>query len=306
MLFSLSVLITNCAPTPANSPVSTATPTVTESTSSSAPVNSGSSSNPVTSASPSVSPSSVSTTPTPTSSQSSGGTINPVSSNSLNLQSDFLKVSYVDYYSTDLKWTSVNGAKSYKIYQDGKLIADNIKDLGYSVRNLTPNTDYTFEIIAVSDTGESNKALLKVRTFIPSSSSSGSNNSSNNSGQPYVNPNYSPVITSVTASNETLSGLGYTTLLTAVASDDNNNLSYSWSTLGGSFGTFTNTTGVAATIGNPIRWTAPTTVLSTNGATGGFDTYTIQLSVTDGVNTAVVRTISIKVDNRTSNVNLST
>lgn len=300
LLISLVFVTTNCSPTPNNSPVSTATPTVTESASS-APVDSGSNNNPVTSATPSVSPSSVSNpNPSPTSSQSSGGQTNTGTSNSINLQSDFLKVSYVDYYSTDLKWSTVSGAKSYKIYQNGKLIADNITGLDYSVKNLTPNTDYTFEITAVNDAGESNKAVLKVRTFIPGSTSSSGGGSSSGSGQSYVAPNYSPVITSITASDNPLSGLGYTTLLTAVASDDNNNLRYTWSTVGGNFGTFTNTSGGTATNTNPIRWTAPST------SNGGTDIYTIQLSVTDGVNTAVVKTINIEVKNGTADVNLST
>lgn len=168
MLFTLSIL-TNCV---SNNLVTTATPSVTES----------SSSTPVITASPDSNGSSSFPVSTPTATQSSGEQTNAGNSNSLTLQSDFLKTSYVDYYSTDLKWTSVNGAKSYKIYQDGKLIADNITSLGYSAKNLTPNTDYTFEISAVNETGESNKAVLKVRTFIPGNSSSSNNSGSSNQG----------------------------------------------------------------------------------------------------------------------------
>lgn len=178
MIFTLSML-TSCVSNNVNNPVTTATPSVIESSN---PI-------PTTSTSPDVlSPEPGSTPmPTPTATQSSGGQTNTSNQNSLTLQSDFLKVSFVDYYSTDLKWSTVNGAKSYKVYQDGKLIADNITDLGYSVKNLTPNTDYTFEISAVNDAGESNKAMLKVRTFIPGNSS-GSNNSGNNNQGTVVVP----------------------------------------------------------------------------------------------------------------------
>ena len=185
MLFSL-VILANCVTPSSNPVISTSSPIPTTSSDPSIT----SSPTPMTSASPEISlPSSSSNPmPTPTASQSSGGQTNIGSSNSLTLQSDFLKVSFVDYFSADLKWSSVTGAKSYRIYQDGKVIADNITGLAYSVKNLTPNTDYTFEISAVNETGESNKSMLKVRTFIPGNSSSGSNNSGSNNQGTVITP----------------------------------------------------------------------------------------------------------------------
>lgn len=45
----------------------------------------------------------------------------------------------------------------------------------YNVTNLTPNTNYTFDIVASNDTGVSNKSTVNVRTFIPSTSNSNNN-----------------------------------------------------------------------------------------------------------------------------------
>lgn len=165
-------------------------PTTTSTIESSIPSSANPSVNPDTTQSPGTQPSSsvnpsANISPTPSATGSSGN-INTA----LSIPSDFLKLSYNDYYSAELKWTQITGAKSYKIYQDGKIIADNLTDNIYSVKNLTPNTDYTFDIVAVNGIGESNKSSLRLRTFIPSNSSSSNNNnyvySPENTNNPYI------------------------------------------------------------------------------------------------------------------------
>lgn len=69
-----------------------------------------------------------------------------------------MTLSYKDFFTAELKWKEISGAKSYRIYQDGKLIADNLNTLIYIVKDLRPHTDYTFDIVAVNEAGESNKS----------------------------------------------------------------------------------------------------------------------------------------------------
>lgn len=189
----LSIFLVASCTTPNNIPIGSSSPTPTIS-----PSSDNTSVNPNPSSSPN-SQSSVSPSVNPTSSPSTGGQVN--NSTTLTIPSNFLKLSYNDYYSAELKWSQMTGAKSYKIYQDGKLIADNLTGSIYNVKNLRPNTDYSFDIVAVNDAGESNKSNLKVRTFIPSSNSSSNNynnNYDNNNGYyptPTPTPTVAPVLT---------------------------------------------------------------------------------------------------------------
>lgn len=97
-----------------------------------------------------------------------------------------LRLSYYDYFSAELKWQPVAGADSYRLYQDGQLIADNLTNFIYYVKNLRPNTNYTFDLLVVDNGIESNKSTVKMRTYIPSS------NTSNNYNPPVYYPTPSP------------------------------------------------------------------------------------------------------------------
>jgi hypothetical protein len=88
----------------------------------------------------------------------------------LSIPADFLQASDVDFYSVVLKWQQLTGVKSFKIFQDGKLIADNLTAINFKVDNLSPQTDYVFEIVAVNEAGESNKSIVKIKTYIPGTS----------------------------------------------------------------------------------------------------------------------------------------
>lgn len=105
--------------------------------------------------------------------------------------------------------------------------------------------------------------------------------------------NQIPVVSSITASDNPVSGLGYPIQLTANATDDNT-ITYTWSALNNS-GTFSNQNT------NPVIWKAP----STAGSGVGKDTYTIQISVSDGVNPAVTKTLDVEVNNGTASVNVT-
>lgn len=191
----LSLFLLASCTTPTTFPVGSSNPLPTMSPSANTSVNPDASQSSDTQPSSSVNPSD-SISPTPSATVSS-----PTStSTTLTIPSDFLKLSYNDYYSAALKWSQINGAKSYKIYQDGKLVADNLTGVNYNVTNLIPNTNYSFDIVAVNETSQSNKSTIKVRTFIPSSSSSNNNysNNSSNYSTPYVDTN--PVIYYLSAS----------------------------------------------------------------------------------------------------------
>ncbi|RYX89143.1 hypothetical protein EON78_07340, partial [bacterium] len=146
--------------------------------------------NPSSTASPNTQ---VSSSPVPSVSASASSQPNPTVSASvqvstgtaLTIPAEFLTLSYYDYYSAELKWKELTGAKSYRIYQDGKVIADNLTGSIYNVKNLRPNTNYKFDIVAVNDAGESNKSTISMRTFIPSTPT---NNNNYNYVQEPVNP----------------------------------------------------------------------------------------------------------------------
>jgi hypothetical protein len=98
-----------------------------------------------------------------------------------------------------------------------------------------------------------------------------------------------PIINSITPGFNPVSGLGYPVDLTADVTDDGT-VSYTWSTLGGTFGTFSDQSG------NNVIWRAP-------GTAGG--PYTIQLEVDDGVNAPVTQTISIRVSDGSAEVDVT-
>jgi hypothetical protein len=97
-----------------------------------------------------------------------------------------------------------------------------------------------------------------------------------------------PVISDLTAS-ETPSGLGYPIELTASATDDGT-ITYDFSELTSGAGTFS-----ASTAANKKIWKAPSSA----------GTYTIQVSVDDGVNDPVTKTLDITLTDSKSTVTIS-
>lgn len=97
-----------------------------------------------------------------------------------------------------------------------------------------------------------------------------------------------PVISALTASINPIIGLSHPTRLSCSASDTEGTPTISWSTVGGSFGSFSSTTG------SQVYWTAP-------ASAGG--PYTIRCSVDDGVNEPVTQDLSVSVTSGTGTVN---
>lgn len=117
-------------------------------------------------------------------------------------------------------------------------------------------------------------------------------NQNNTVTSPAVNVtvNQLPVISSVTASLNPVPGLSHSTQLTCNATDSDNTLTpaaYTWSTVGGTFGSFSSTSG------SQVYWTAP-------ASAGG--PYTIRCTVNDGVNAPVTQDLSVSVLSGTGSV----
>lgn len=53
---------------------------------------------------------------------------------------------------------------AFNIYQDGELIAENVKERKFTVTGLKPNTQYTFEVSEVIGNKESSKTSVTVLT----------------------------------------------------------------------------------------------------------------------------------------------
>lgn len=100
--------------------------------------------------------------------------------------------------------------------------------------------------------------------------------------------NRPPVISAVSAQPTSLVGAGHTTRLNCQAQDpDGSALTYSWSTVGGSFGSF------SAPSSAQTFWTTPTPASSA---------YTLRCSVSDGTHT-VTQDYSMAVANSSGNIN---
>ena len=64
-----------------------------------------------------------------------------------------------------LKWNNINIAKSYKVYKDGNLYDGNVTDLYKDITGLSDYTKCNMQVVAVNDTGESEKSkILSVTT----------------------------------------------------------------------------------------------------------------------------------------------
>lgn len=170
----------------------------------------------------------------------------------------------------------------------GATITINGSDFG-----ATPSVDFN----GVSATVLSSNGT-QIQVLVPVGATTGpvkvvTSGGSDTSGPFTVINNAPPVISNVTASISTVSGLAFPVELTCNATDADDTLtatSYTWSTDGGSFGSFSSLNG------SQVFWTAP------SGAGGP---YTLRCSVNDGINPAVEQTINVGVDNGMTSVTVN-
>jgi hypothetical protein len=104
-----------------------------------------------------------------------------------------------------------------------------------------------------------------------------------------ININQLPMIKEIIPGENPVSGLGYPVELFADAINDGP-LSFTWRTLNGTFGTFSDQ------VDNKVIWRAPSE---------GGSTYDIEVEVNDGVNPPVKRAININVNNGTASAGLA-
>ncbi|MFS7254401.1 hypothetical protein AB6860_03020 [Carnobacterium divergens] len=70
---------------------------------------------------------------------------------------------------TNLTWDDAAGATNYSIYRDGEKVGDS--DIAsYKDTNLTADTEYSYQVTATNESGESDKSTeLKLKTSAGSS-----------------------------------------------------------------------------------------------------------------------------------------
>jgi YD repeat-containing protein len=81
-----------------------------------------------------------------------------------------LVASTITNSSVQLNWTAVSGASSYKIYQNGITLVTSSLTNSFNVTNLSPNTNYTFQVTAMissSESGKSNQISIKTSPPAP-------------------------------------------------------------------------------------------------------------------------------------------
>jgi hypothetical protein len=81
-----------------------------------------------------------------------------------------LTASLITYNSVQLSWTPIQGASSYSIYQNGVKLSNTVVTNSVNVSNLTPNTDYSFQVTAIInslESGKSNQINVKTLLFAP-------------------------------------------------------------------------------------------------------------------------------------------
>lgn len=180
----------------------------------------------------------------------------------------------------------------YRILLNGQVIEANHPVANYRFNNLVPGNDYQLEVLPILKDGTVLPAQpLSQRTANGSSGGGGGGGGGSSSGGgTTVTPpvNQPPVIQSLTPGKTTLNGLGYPVQLTAVATDDQvlTNASYTWSCNNCGDASFSQTNSPQ------VIWNAPSTA----------GDYTIQVSVSDGVNPPVTKTQVIKVKHQTATV----
>lgn len=202
-------------------------------------------------------------------------------------------VSRTDSTATVL-WDAPTGqtVTGYRILIDGKEVAANHPVANYNFTNLNRDLPYTIQIIPLLANGTSLPADVH-NVSKAEVSSGGGGGGGGGGGTPAVNT--PPVINSLTPSNASLSGLGYPTRITASASDDQvlADSAYTWSCLNCGDASFNRTDSPQ------VIWTAPSTQVNPT------ETYTLQLSVSDGVNPPVTSTTTVTVNRQLANVNVN-
>ncbi|MGV3524941.1 MAG: fibronectin type III domain-containing protein [Candidatus Sericytochromatia bacterium] len=194
-----------------------------------------------------------------------------------------LRVVDIDRDSASLAWQTPPGADiaSYRILLDGEEIAVT-SSTQWGLDDLDPQTRYQVEVIPLRADGSAWPPLaLSLRTL-----ASGGGGGGGGSSPPVDTP---PLIVSLTPSQTQVSGLGYPVALRAVASDDQplNDAAYTWSCDNCGAGSFFDRSD-----GPSVIWTAPTSPGS----------YTVRLSVSDGVNPPVSTTQTLIVEHLLADV----
>jgi hypothetical protein len=221
---------------------------------------------------------------------------NPVVGSSDNANSD-LKLRLVESGQTRLLffWEPPADVEVayYRLLLEGKVIEVEHQSTNYRVENLLNNTTYAFTVQAMGKDGQVlSEQTLPAKTGAGTSSGGGGGGGGGGSSPPVNNP---PVIMSLTATRTTLPATGYPVGLQASATDEAilPNTAYTWSCDACADASFNTSTGTASSgVGTDVIWNAP----STPGS------YTLTLSVTDGVNAPVTRTQVIVVNQRLSTV----
>ncbi len=189
--------------------------------------------------------------------------------------------------------------QGYRILVNGKVVAENHPVANFRFSNLFADSNYTLEVQPILKDGSLlNTVPVETRTTGGASgggggggggggSSSGSSSGGGNTGSGNTS-NSPPVIQSLTPHVTTVNGLGYPVKLTAVATDDQplSNGAYSWSCDNCGDASFTRTDSPE------VIWNAPTTP----------GTYTIRLTVSDGVNPPVSREQTLTVNHQQATV----
>lgn len=184
---------------------------------------------------------------------------------------------------------------SYRLLLEGKLIAEDYLLSNYRVENLLNNTTYALTVQALNKAGAVvAEQTLSAKTGAGASGSGGGGGGGGggSSSSPVNNP---PVIDALTATRTTLPAPGYPVGLQASATDESilPNAAYTWTCEACADATFNTSTGTASSgEGTDVIWNAP----STPG------TYTLTLSVSDGVNDPVTQTQVIIVEQRLGTV----
>lgn len=222
---------------------------------------------------------------------------NPVIGSTDSLKAPDLKLRLVESGQTNLLfiWEAPIGVEVsyYRLLLEGKVIEENYVSANYRVQNLLNNTRYRFSVQAVSKTG-----LIfpeqSLSATTGSGSSSGGGGGGGGGGTPPV-VNNPPVIQSLIATRTTLPSPAYPVGLQASATDELllSDAAYTWSCTDCADATFNTSTGTASSgVGKNVVWNAP----STPGS------YTLTLSVSDGVNAPVTRNQVVVVNQRLGTV----
>lgn len=180
----------------------------------------------------------------------------------------------------------------YRLFLDGELISSAYLQRNHRVTGLFSNQEYTFSVQPVLKDGT---LLPAVPLAATTGQGTGGGSGGGGGGGGGSAPNNPPVITALTPTTTTLSAPGYPVGLTAAATDETvlPDSAYTWSCTACGDASFHTSTGTAAsTTGKDVVWNAP----STPG------TYTLTLSVSDGVNPPVTQTQEIIVNQRQGTV----